>query len=305
MKKAARVAHLLNKLEAEENRFLQQEFLAPVLVGSEVYVRIAGVVCKLARDQNNFSGWAIFRAESRELASFVREASLRERALYLSQLPQVRLITQMRDGHDWLAVPATGGDQRFQLEGSVPVRFPDGIQLFDIFLARFDGQNFWFDEIDMRQDLGAADYLRTALANKVSLENLRRPGLTKHQRLAYARCVEYQRELTERANAARRNPQRKYRVHSSKRDHLDPVANWLHDQVSHGGGKLLQYTEHHHGYRVTFSVRGRQFTSSVQKEDMTVQSAGICLSGQDRKFDLASLVGVLREGSQIGQLYYE
>ena len=44
------------------------------------------------------------------------------------------------------------------------------------------------------------------------------------------------------------------------------------------------------------TVDGRQFTSSVNKDNLTIQMAGICLSGEDQKFDLASMVGVLREG---------
>ena len=58
----------------------------------------------------------------------------------------------------------------------------------------------------------------------------------------------------------------------------------------------------HVTYTVTFTVDGQTHRSTVHKNDLTVLVAGICLSGEDRKFDLQSLVGVIREGSQRRQL---
>jgi hypothetical protein len=72
----------------------------------------------------------------------------------------------------------------------------------------------------------------------------------------------------------------------------------LSSNLSHAGAQLIEYLERGDSYRVTYSIDGRRFTSSVNKEDLSVQVAGVCLSGADQLFDLASLVGVLREGEQ-------
>ena len=73
------------------------------------------------------------------------------------------------------------------------------------------------------------------------------------------------------------------------------VEQRLRNALAHGGAKLVDFAERGDGFRVSYTVEGQQYTSSVAKDDLTVQVAGICLSGLDHHFDLASLVGVLRE----------
>ena len=63
------------------------------------------------------------------------------------------------------------------------------------------------------------------------------------------------------------------------------------------GARLVGYAEREDGYRVEFAVGDERTVSLIEKGDLTVQVAGVCLSGEDRRFDLASLVGVLREAA--------
>jgi hypothetical protein len=56
------------------------------------------------------------------------------------------------------------------------------------------------------------------------------------------------------------------------------------------------------GVRVRYRVHGHEYISSVDKDDLSVQLAGICLSGEDQKFDLSSLVGVLHEGMRLHEI---
>ena len=73
--------------------------------------------------------------------------------------------------------------------------------------------------------------------------------------------------------------------------------------LSHGGGEFKSYIERADSYTVTFSLDGEDFSSTIRKDDFEVVSAGICLSGEDRKFDLQSLVGVVKKGQRERKIY--
>lgn len=176
---------------------------------------------------------------------------------------------------DWLALPAHRGDTRFRIDGPVRVHLAAGVEPFQRIVARFDGSHFWFQEVDRHRSPAIAAYLREALAAETPPDKLHKPTLTAEEREAY-------RLVYQAIEEARR----------------DRVEMRLAKALAHAGAELSSYIEREDAYTVRFTVDGRHYRSTVRKDDLTVLVAGICLAGQDRRFDLQSLVGVIREAHQ-------
>jgi hypothetical protein len=271
----------LKRLAAIEEQAFAGEFLAPMLRGGVVQVRIAGVICRLKVEPIGFTGWWVFQPTSALSARLVRPARQIERKQYLELLPLVRLIMGRRDEDAWLAIPAHRADARFRFAGLVPVRLVEEAQLFEVVRARFDGVHCWYEDLDPRRDPATAAYLRQALGQGVAPEQLDRPGLTAEERTAYG--LNYW-----------------PKVLAEREAHRDRVEERLRAALAHAGAGLRDYLEWDDVYRVSYEVDGRRHVSVVRKDDLAVQVAGICLSGADRHFDLQSLVGVLREAHDSG-----
>lgn len=270
----------LDRLAKAEQEFLSAEFLAPVLRGGRVAVRVAGVVCHLNVAPRDFEGFGLFRATSHSDATLIRPAQLGERRRYLALFPRVLLVISGKRERDALAVPLNEPDARFHVQGQAQVRLVDDeTQRFDTICARFDGTNFWFEEADPRSDPAAAGYLRESLAQMIDPTKLDRSGLMPGQRIAY--LLNYCQRLEAMLEDARTRDERRIR-----------------SALEHAGAELRDYAEHADSYRVTYEVDGQRHVSVVRKNDLMVQTAGICLSGRDNDFDLNSLVGVLRESRE-------
>jgi hypothetical protein len=272
MAKSRTTSDAFARLAAAEARFLESEFLAPVLLGGRVQIRIAGVVCVLQIQPCDFTGWGVFRPTSSQEAKLVRTAKMAERQRYLELFPLVRLILVGQQDNQWYAIPAHRGDARFELDGAIPVRFVEDGQLFEVIETRFDGAQFWFVGPDSRWNPATARYLREELNRQTHPDRLDRPGLTPEERTAYAMRF----AMTEEA-----------------RRHREEVR--LREALSHAGAELKEFVERQDVYTVTYLVDGERHVSAVSKNDLSVQVAGICLSGEDANFDLQSLVGVIRE----------
>jgi hypothetical protein len=293
--RAMSIDDILNRLEAAEEAFAGTRFLAPIIgqgkARHQVRVRIAGVICQLAIRRGlpeDFRGWAILEALSTSEAAFVREAGLAEVSAYLALFPDVRLILCEAGRGQWQALPAHLGDRRFQIQGLVTLWLPEeGLRRFETVIARFDGQLFWYERRDPGRDPALAGYLRDQLAlpdesgRPVVPQLLRKRGLSAEEKAAYwlvlARLLEAER---------------------------DQVELRLSEALAHAGARLHDYSERGEAYVVRYTVDGRDYVSTVRQEDLTVMTAGICLAGGDRHFDLASLVGVLRQAQRQGRMVW-
>jgi hypothetical protein len=268
-----RVRELLDRFAAAEERFLRSEFLAPALPGGVVQVRIEGILCRLRLD-GHYKGWGVFRPTSPVAATRVRCATLAEQRRYLDLLPRRQVILCEPHAGSWEAWPAHHGDRRFGPPTLLPVRFVEDGQAFEVVETRFDGAQAWFDRTDACGDPAAATYLRESLRQDMPPQRLQRRGLSGEARVAYAQVF------------ARRQ--------AVRRDHTE---DRLRAALAHAGAELGGYVERADGYRVEYAVDGQRHVSVVNKDDLAVQLAGVCLSGEDGHFDLASLVGVLREAA--------
>jgi hypothetical protein len=271
---------ILERMERAEEDFLGTEFLAPVMPGGIVRVRIEGIVCSLRVAGGTAPGWAILRPTSMDQARIVRTPSPAQVRAYLALFPPVRLVLVVAEaagGSTWIAIPAHRGDRRIRIDRRARVHLVRDSQPFETIVARFDGSHFWFEAKDRRRSPALAQYLREALRAQVAPQAVHKRNLSAEEREAYG------------LSWAALEEARKGRVQLR-----------LEVALAHAGAEFSSFVERGDAYTVRYTVDGREHVSTVRKDDLTVLSAGICLAGEDERFDLESLVGVLRQSHRGG-----
>ena len=71
-----------------------------------------------------------------------------------------------------------------------------------------------------------------------------------------------------------------------------------------GGARLIGYETSAGVLRVTWERDGQRSITLINPT-LDVVSAGICLSGADQHFDLASIIGVVRDAPQFARYHDE
>lgn len=280
------IRRLINRLAAREEVLRGEQFLAPCVGGGQVRVSLDGLVRSFRPRPRDFEGWGIFKAIDDATAEVVQSASLPQVAAYLKLLQplRVRLAARLR-GQTWLASPVNLEDARRQSGAGDELRVhlvAEGA-LFEQVVAYTDGCNYFHGEPDRRADARIAERLRKLLRQGVEPRSITWKGITPETRAAYALATEFAPGFGHVRK--RRKAERARQLEETR----------LCAALALNGGALVDYTgDDDRNWRVVWQTRdGEHHVSIVAKRDLTIVSAGICLSGYDSNFDLQSLVGVV------------
>lgn len=279
------VLGLIAALGAEEQALRGQTFLAPLVGQRRLRLRVRGIVYEL-HVGGAAPGWWVCRVRGARSAEPVEPAQPWQRGDYLALWPALRLVLlepleapgANAPGAAWLALPSNGSEakRRFGIDSLVTVQLVEEGRPFEQVIGRVEGRTIWHDDIDRRADPALAEALREGLAAGHAAPQA--GGLTPGQRAAY--------ELL----AAGVEPTSNAPDDGSARG----VERRLSRALQIGGARLLGYSHTPYGLRVEWQRDDQRGTTLVDGA-LGVVAAGICLSGDDASFDLASIVGVIAE----------
>ncbi len=269
---------LLNQIAKEEKELYDNEFIAPCVLGGKVRTKVSGLIMTFIPQPDNFEGWGIFKPLNNKIAEIVDEPILPQIGAYLKLFPslKMRLIKQLR-GKTWLAYTCNESDmkQRFKIVKPVIINLVTEGGAFEQIIARFDGGAWWFDELDRRGDLIFTEHLKKHLKKLTLPEDLSLKGITPEMLTVYQILLKQTKEF--KAKIQKENDEIK-----------------LEKALKMGGGELKEFRDKGDFWQIEWKTNdGQKHTSAISKNDLTVISSGICLSGKDRDFDLQSLVGVI------------
>lgn len=279
---AGSAAEIVARLAAREEAYGRETILAPVLEkNSRIRVRLDGIVYELALEETDFRGWALLQITKPGQAKVIGAAGPDAIKRYLQLLVRVRLVVLEIHQGNWWAIPAMDNDPRLEVKGVVPVHLAERVAGFDTIYVRFDGASFLFEGIDRRHDPARARKLRQLLNENLAPNQVTVPGIVPAERRAYEMLY------------LLKNPH--LRSGRGTTSSGDEQKDKITSSLAHAGAELDAFWSPGTDLlAVRFILDGQTHTATFTK-DLSLVSAGVCLQGEDHKFDLASLAGVLRQ----------
>jgi hypothetical protein len=290
-----------NKAARAEQAFSETTFVAPVVAGGSVRARVGGLVQTFQPSPADFNGWGLFCATNSRTAELVAEAPLPLVGQYLRLFPALRVILAVAlPDNTFLAYPAHESDMRdrWNYVRPIVVRWVEGGGAFETVMAHDAGGTWWCDDTARFVDPTVSERVHVCMRDALLPNALTFPGFTPEVVATYELGAQYDDRFLqarpEEAEALWRVDQRRWvEEHDVNRTpRIGDEASFRRSLLT-GGGTLQEYLDRGAYWLATWrTADGEVHTSAIGKDDLTVVSSGICLSGRGRDFDLQSLVGV-------------
>ncbi len=297
------IQKLLQQLEAQEKLLNDTEFIAPCVQNGSVKTSVSQIIYTFKTQPENFEGWGIFKPINNQIAEFIDEPNLPKISRYLELLKPLRLrLAYHLQGQSWLGYPINESDmqQRFKNVKPVIVHLVTEGAIFEPIIARFDGGNFWFEDLDRKAEIQSTIILNKQLKLETLPDNLKFSGLTPEMLTVYdlawqqTETGKKQREIRQKVRGEKKISKAEKR--RENKAIFQRPEELLENALKQGGGRLENYRDRGDFWQVEWRTSdGDLHSSAINKNDLTVISSGICLSGRDQDFDLQSLVGVIEK----------
>ena len=290
----SKARELIEALSAQAARLGEHRILAPIVEAKQHWVTtiIEGTPYRLRLPRAE-PGWWRLRPLNDHEAELLDEPMAYEILGYLEQLPAIRVIAVWRLGKwSWLVYPWNAGDasQRGWPPAAhgryVPRPRPlhlvtaPAVRPFDVLVARMLDDMLLYDEYD-RRTLWAplADRMRLYLEKREwePSNGELTPELQAVLSLHHHRFLLEEKRRIEREEAQKRAT----------------LEGRLRAALEYSGAVLRAWTELGGGYEVVWEHEGERYRTVI-RQDLFVESAGICLSGRDSDYNLSAIVHVLR-----------
>lgn len=277
------------KFAQKEINLRKNDFLAPFTEQSrKVHVKIDGVVYPFRIIGQRGSGFGIFKPIDGTCAKYIKEAPFELYRAFLDELPRVLFILAYESDQGWVAYPANINSTRevFGLDGEAVIKCVTDCERFDVIVARFDGLHFWYDGI----------FTGGNPQKSINMRECFQPGYTPQKMKT---CLAGVKELTPEDKKAFEMAMASWTLFQRV-----TTEDRLRDFIENSGGKFQSYVIRGVNVEIKWtSDSGRTYNSLVEKESLDVVSAGICLSGEDKKFHLKDLPFVIKEGERRGVIH--
>jgi hypothetical protein len=277
------ILSIIKKIGEKEDVLTKNIFISPIYGNEYVVTRINGLVHKLGIPDSTKPGWYKIKARNFKKAKIVGEADFMEVEEYLKLLTKIRVVLVYKKDELYFGVPLKNNSAGFDVSELVPVFLTsdDHVGPFEKVICGFDGANLWYYQNDISSDPARTEYLKGSFDKFIRPEKIQHTGLTLEEKIAYTL---------------------RFNLDKKARESLKEVS--IKSNVEFAGGEFVKFTERNDHISVTYKIGGQQYTSYVTKDESHhVLTAGVCLSGRDRDYDLTSLITVLREGQRRGLIH--